>query len=99
MRLGGSVALLLIGVTLALTPCAYASPPDPTWIPGFYDDNDYDDVILFVTGAVTAVDSRVVEPIGPVVVCLGLINPSQAQSIPPHPLESPSTRAPPTPLP
>ena len=36
------------GLLLALVslPClAYASPPDPTWLVGFYDDADYDDVV------------------------------------------------------
>ena len=33
----------------ALTPMAYASPPDQTWIPGLYDNADFDDVIIFIT--------------------------------------------------
>ena len=86
-----------MGVLLTLSPCAYASPPDPTWIPGFYDDNDYDDVIIFIIGAVSAVDSCAVDPVGPVV-CLGLIAPSKPQSTSPRALESLSTRAPPSPL-
>jgi hypothetical protein len=28
---------------------AQASPPDPTWLPGIYDDADYDDVIGLLT--------------------------------------------------
>jgi hypothetical protein len=98
MRCGTFVHVLLLSVLLTLPPLAHASPTDPTWIPGFYDDNDYDDVILFITGAVTAVDSTVVDPVGPVVICLGLIAPGTRQSAPAHPLESPSTRAPPSPL-
>src|SRR5690348_14791046 len=39
----------LTGVLLVLVPLAYASPPDPTWIPGLYDDADYDDVVGLVT--------------------------------------------------
>jgi hypothetical protein len=36
-------------VTVAfLTPLAYASPTDPTWIVGMYDAGDSDDVILLV---------------------------------------------------
>ena len=97
MRSRGLVAALLLGVLLALPPCAHASPTDPTWIPGFYDDNDYDDVILFITGAVSAVDSAVVDPVGPVVVCLGLIPASKPQRATARPLESLSTRAPPHP--
>jgi len=89
------LAVLLLGVLLTLPPIAHATPTDPVWIPGLYDDNDYDDVVLFLAGAVSAVDSGVVDPVGPVVVCLGLITPSRPQSVSSRPLESLSTRAPP----
>jgi len=92
-----SLAVLLFAVLFALPPIAHASPTDPGWIPGFYDDNDYDDVILFITGAVSAVDAGVVDPVGPVVVCLGLIPSSKPQRASARPLESLSTRAPPFP--
>ncbi len=38
--------LLLLVPLVCLTPLAHASPPDQTWIGGFYDDADYDDVVL-----------------------------------------------------
>jgi hypothetical protein len=38
----------LIGVLVCLRALAYASPPDPTWIGGFWDDDDYDDVIIHI---------------------------------------------------
>ena len=98
MKRGAPFAVLLLGVLLTLPALAHASPVDPTWIHGFYDDNDYDDVILFITGAVSAVDSRIADPIGVVAVCLGLITPSQPRSVPAHPLASLSTRAPPRPI-
>jgi hypothetical protein len=98
MRRRAWLALVLLGVLLTLPAFAYASPTDPAWIPGFYDDNDYDDVILFITGAVSAVDSGVADPVGPVVVCLGLIAPSKPQPAAGRQLESLSTRAPPHPL-
>ncbi|HUM15193.1 MAG TPA: hypothetical protein VL086_05850 [Candidatus Nitrosotalea sp.] len=38
---------LVPGVGLfLLTALAQASPPDPTWIPGIYDDGDFDDVVV-----------------------------------------------------
>ena len=46
-------ALLLIPL-LGLTPLAYASPPDQTWIGGFYDDADYDDVVLLAMSLAVA---------------------------------------------
>ncbi|HUM17138.1 MAG TPA: hypothetical protein VL086_15690 [Candidatus Nitrosotalea sp.] len=44
--------VLLIGLVLTLTSAlpalAHASPPDPSWIPGLYDDGDFDDVVTLV---------------------------------------------------
>src|SRR5438046_1442836 len=90
-----SLAVLLLGVLLTLPSIAHACPTDPVWIPGLYDDNDWDDVILFITGAVGAVDARVDDPIGPVVVCLGVIRPPKPQVPSARPRESLSARAPP----
>jgi hypothetical protein len=42
------VALLLIALA-TLQTLAYASPPDPSWIPGIYDDADFDDVVVLIT--------------------------------------------------
>ena len=51
---------LVVGLALTLTSAlpalAQASPPDPSWIPGIYDDADFDDVVTQVvsgTGSVT----------------------------------------------
>ena len=43
---GGRVALALLLLLLVggLTSLAYASPPDPAWIRGIYDDADYDEL-------------------------------------------------------
>ncbi len=59
---GGRVALALLLLLLVggLTPLAYASPPDPAWIRGVYDDADYDDVIVMITSAAAAT-----APVGP----------------------------------
>jgi len=40
------LTLVMLVPLVSLTPLACASPPDQTWIGGFYDDADYDDVIL-----------------------------------------------------
>ena len=89
------LAILLLSVVLALPPIAHAAPTDPVWISGLYDDNDYDDVVLFIIGAVGAIDSGVVNPAGPVVIDVGPITPSRLQFVAFRPLASPSTRAPP----
>ena len=49
------MVLTLAAALFALTPLAQASPPDQTWIGGFYDDADYDDVVLFLTAGLHAV--------------------------------------------
>jgi hypothetical protein len=51
---GSFLPLLLLVPLVWLTPLAYASPPDQTWIGGFYDDADYDDVVLLATSLVLA---------------------------------------------
>lgn len=43
------VVLLGTIVVAMLTPLAYASPPDPSWIAGIYDDGDYDNIVGFAT--------------------------------------------------
>jgi hypothetical protein len=34
-----------------LTALAYASPPDPSWLAGLYDEADHDDVVVLVMSA------------------------------------------------
>lgn len=50
------VALVLLAGLLGLFPLAHASPADPAWIPGFYDDADHDDVVLFLTNLGVTLD-------------------------------------------
>ncbi len=46
------VAVLTVALLVVLRPLAHASPADPTWIGGFYDGADFDDVVyLVVTGS------------------------------------------------
>ena len=52
-----ALATLVVGVIALLTPFAYVSPLDPTWIHGFWDDADHDDVILGIVS-----DQCVIEP-------------------------------------
>ena len=44
-----AVVVLLVAV-VALPVLAHASAPDPSWIAGFWDNADYDDVVLTVSG-------------------------------------------------
>ena len=54
--LGLLVLAGLLPALVLLTPLAYASPPDPAWISGFFDDGDHDDVVVLVTSAGGAID-------------------------------------------
>ena len=47
----GGLVLVLVALILTLTGLAYASPPDPTWIAGLYDDDDFDNVVDYITSS------------------------------------------------
>jgi len=51
LRPRGLVALVLVGLIVWLTPAAYADPPDPTWLGGYWDDDDFDTVVVFLASA------------------------------------------------
>jgi hypothetical protein len=89
------IALLLVMALLALQPLAQATPPDPTWIPGLWDDADYDDVVLVVTGAVVVAESFFADPVGPIVSCLCPVASGRCKIVAAGPLESSCSRAPP----
>ena len=46
--LGGFCSLVLVALIVGLTPAAYADPPDPLWIGGYWDDDDFDNVVAFI---------------------------------------------------
>ena len=57
---------LLVVALLALSPVAYASPPDPTWVAGLWDDGDHDDVVMLVTSMAAAANANLVVDVAPV---------------------------------
>src|SRR2546427_5049232 len=73
----------LIGLLLVLSPMAFASPPDPSWLDGLWDDADFDDVILHLTGCCLAVSS--VQPTfdaTAIATVVGLVPDSHEDSLP-----------------
>ena len=48
------VALILLSSLVAPASLAYATPPDPVWLPGTYDAADHDDVVGILTGTAMA---------------------------------------------
>jgi hypothetical protein len=51
----GLLVVLLVAL-VAVTPLAYATPPDPVWFSGFFDDDDNDNGVFLVTSSLAALD-------------------------------------------
>ncbi len=95
MRSRGLWLLVLVGVVVALTPMAYASPPDPSWIRGLYDDADFDDVVVLLTSSVGITAPFILSDLKPILIAAGpllLADPEAATS---RPLSTNPSRAPP----
>ncbi|HKW96050.1 MAG TPA: hypothetical protein VJX92_29450 [Methylomirabilota bacterium] len=95
MGVANALLFLLLACLVSLTPLAQASPPDPTWIPGIYDNADYDDVVSLVTnseGAVKLVDATQALPLLP---AAGRVPAVESDLAPRSPGLSAQPRAPP----
>src|SRR2546425_12496890 len=72
--------MVLITIALLLTSLAYASPPDPTWVGGFWDDGDFDDVVIAVGSAVAIPTWKTVDqPPTPIVLAVVREEPTPAE--------------------
>jgi hypothetical protein len=60
------LVLVLVALMLTLTGVAYASPPDPSWIPGLYDDDDFDNVVDFIISSSGLAAALVISDLCPV---------------------------------
>ena len=56
VRFARVVALVLACLLAGLVTAAYADPPDPTWIGGYWDDDDFDDVVIALLGTYAVVE-------------------------------------------
>ena len=52
----GWLTFLLCALVVALPALAYASPPDPSWVRGVYDDADFDDIVCLIIASSGLVD-------------------------------------------
>lgn len=97
LRQRGIFAIVLALLLVGLTPIAYADPPDPTWIGGYWDDDDFDTVVDFITSA-SAISTPPVVDAGPLWVPGAWVEPAEpsARSVPLRTLACP--RAPPASL-
>ena len=79
MKLRGSAVIggVVIGAILALRALAFADPPDPSWIGGFWDDDDYDDVVTLITSTVGVVESSPCLSPGPTRIVVAFVACSQ----------------------
>ena len=89
------VGVSLVAAVLALAPAAHASPPDQSWIPGLYDDADFDDVVLLITSNLGAIQPALVWSLRPGGRAVGLVTPTDTEPRPLFPLSSVLGRAPP----
>jgi hypothetical protein len=88
------VALLLVLIVAGLMPLAKASPPDPTWVAGFWDDGDYDDVVLLICSTAAALPEPPAPPHATREV-VATIDPAEPAKPPLAVRASASSRAPP----
>jgi hypothetical protein len=92
--LGFWSAVLTVGLLVVLRPLASAGPVDPSWIDGYYDGGDFDDVAYLIGSTSAVADAPATLPWTlprvPDLVAEGRIEP-------PHPGAPPSlfSRAPP----
>jgi len=90
------IAWSIVAVQCALVPLAHASPPDPTYLAGIWDDADYDEIIILVTSANGSIDTthHESELIRPLVV-VAVILPGENSLLPAASLSLQPSRAPP----
>lgn len=53
--------MFLVALLVGLVPAAYADPPDPSWIGGFWDDDDFDTVVAFIASTFATVSPSVLD--------------------------------------
>jgi len=56
------LAVFLVALLVGLVPAAFADPPDPSWIGGYWDDDDFDTVVAFVASTFATVAQPDVDP-------------------------------------
>jgi hypothetical protein len=74
----------LVVALLTVCPVAHASPIDPAWIGGFWDDGDHDDVVILVTSIATAVDTNLVAALVSALVAARTSSPIASRAPPVH---------------
>ena len=87
---------LNVAVLCALVPLAYATPPDPTYLGGLWDNDDYDDVVILVTSSIGSTDTNTECDLTRPLAVIALVLPGEDELLPAALLSPHSPRAPPT---
>ena len=95
-RVGPASLAFSLGVLISsLSVLAYASPPDPSWVRGVYDDADFDDVVCLILANTGLVDDSAPAEGRPDFVLIEAEVPPDDLSVVPFSLRSSQPRAPP----
>ena len=95
MKIRNLLLLILLGTMVPLTAMAYASPPDPIWLGGLFDDDDYDDVMILITSSSAAVNPFPLTAFAPVPPALVAVPPTEDAKALTRALSGGDARAPP----
>src|SRR5262245_61691640 len=88
-------AMLLVLLMIAPVTLAHASPPDPTWVAGVYDQADFDDVVGLLAAALEATESTAAPKAGACFIPAPTLCPATVAYVASAPAYSPPLRAPP----
>jgi len=91
-------AALVAALFTGLTPTVFADQPDPTWTAGYWDDDDFDDAIVFLM-ALAAIDALTPVSQAPLLVPLARLHPTDPVERPAPLRAAVSARAPPLAVP
>jgi hypothetical protein len=86
---------ILLALVVGLAPLAYSSPIDPSFPGGFYDNGDFDDVIIHLTSGVSVVEAAPLYIVSPVENVAGTVNQVDPWRAPSAALGAAPSRAPP----
>ena len=87
--------LLVVGGLLTLPALAHMSPPDPIWVPGIYDDADFDDVVVLAASAASGAGPAITTDARPAPIAAGAPPPEIAGAVLAPLLSHDPSRAPP----
>ena len=88
-------ACLLVALIVGLPILASASPPDPSWGHGVYDDADFDDIVCLIIASSWLVEDICAVSQSPHFILTNAELPQNEHSIASSSLTSPQPRAPP----